>query len=158
MSSFDKVQEKVGGVRPLPPFSIFRRKVSMNTAISMIGQMAATDGLYKTPAASKGKKAYSGNPTEAVLSNFPNSAAEVAETLSQNIADTKNSVEKVLKTSDVVLGRTLQFSVNQELGRIVVKVIDPNTQRVIREIPSEDMQKLQAYFKDAAGLIFDENV
>ncbi len=130
----------------------------MNTAISMIGQMVATDGLYKTPVASKGKKAYSGSPMEAVLSNFPNSAAEVAETLSQNIADTKNSVEKVLKTSDVVLGRTLQFSVNQELGRIVVKVIDPNTQRVIREIPSEDMQKLQAYLKDAAGLIFDENV
>ena len=86
------------------------------------------------------------------------SAAEVAETLSQNIADTKNSVEKVLKTSDVVLGRTLQFSVNQELGRIVVKVIDPNTQRVVREIPSEDMQKLQAYLKNASGLLFDENV
>jgi flagellar protein FlaG len=130
----------------------------MNTAISMIGQTMATDGLYKTPAVTKGKKAYSGNPTEAVLSNFPNSAAEVAETLSQNIADTKNSVEKVLKTSDVVLGRTLQFSVNQELGRIVVKVIDPNTQRVIREIPSEDMQKLQAYLKNASGLLFDENV
>ena len=130
----------------------------MNTAISMIGQMTATEGLYKTPAVSKGKKAYSGNPTEAVLSNFPNSAAEVAETLSQNIADTKNSVEKVLKTSDVVLGRTLQFSVNQELGRIVIKVIDPSTQSVIREIPSEDMQKLQAYLKDASGLLFDENV
>jgi flagellar protein FlaG len=130
----------------------------MNTAISMIGQMMATDGLYKTPAVSRGKKAYSGNPTEAVLSNFPNSAAEVAETLSQNIADTKNSVEKVLKTSDVVLGRTLQFSVNQELGRIVIKVIDPSTQSVIREIPSEDMQKLQAYLKDASGLLFDENV
>ncbi|MBP5158603.1 MAG: flagellar protein FlaG [Treponema sp.] len=130
----------------------------MNTAISMIGQMTATEGLYKTPAVSKGKKAYSGNPTEAVLSNFPNSAAEVAETLSQNIADTKNSVEKVLKTSDVVLGRTLQFSVNQELGRIVIKVIDPSTQSVIREIPSEDMQKLQAYLRDASGLLFDENV
>lgn len=130
----------------------------MNTAISMIGQTMATDGLYKTPAVTKGKKAYSGNPTEAVLSNFPNSAAEVAETLSQNIADTKNSVERVLKTSDVVLGRTLQFSVNQELGRIVVKVIDPNTQRVVREIPSEDMQKLQAYLKNASGLLFDENV
>lgn len=130
----------------------------MNTAISMIGQTMATDGQFKTPAVTKGKKAYSGNPTEAVLSNFPNSAAEVAETLSQNIADTKNSVEKVLKTSDVVLGRTLQFSVNQELGRIIVKVIDPATQSVIREIPSEDMQKLQAYLKDASGLLFDENV
>ena len=74
----------------------------MNTAISMIGQTMATDGQFKTPAVTKGKKAYSGNPTEAVLSNFPNSAAEAAETLSQNIADTKNSVEKVLKTSDVV--------------------------------------------------------
>ncbi len=130
----------------------------MNTAISMIGQMMATDGLFKTPVVPKGKKAYSGNSTEAVISNFPNSAAEVAETLSQNIADTKNSVEKVLKTSDVVLGRTLQFSVNQELGRVVIKVIDPSTQSVIREIPSEDMQKLQSYLKEAVGLLFDETV
>ena len=130
----------------------------MNTSISMIGQMMATDGLYKTPATSGNKKTYSGKSTDAVISNFPNSAAEVVESLSQNIADTKNSVEKLLKTADAIMGRTMQFYVNKELGRVVVQIIDPATQSVIREIPSEELQKLSASLEKTAGLIFDENV
>ncbi len=131
----------------------------MITGISMIGQTLAMDGLYKTPEANKGKKAYNSAPAEAVLSSLPDSAAEVAESLSQNIADVKNSVEKIIETSDdIIMGRTLQFSVSQDLGKVVIKVINPETHEVIREIPSEEMQKLAANLKEAVGLIFDENV
>ncbi len=38
--------------------------------------------------------------------------------------------------------RALNFSVDEELGRTVVRVIDENTGDVIRQIPSEDMLEL----------------
>lgn len=38
--------------------------------------------------------------------------------------------------------RELNFSIDEELGRTVVKVIDENTGDVIRQIPSEDMLAL----------------
>ena len=38
--------------------------------------------------------------------------------------------------------RELNFSVDEELGRTVVRVIDENTGDVIRQIPSEDMLEL----------------
>jgi flagellar protein FlaG len=125
----------------------------------MIGQTLATEGRYaNSPAVNKGRKAYSGNSSSVVLSNFPDSAAEVAERLTQNIADTQNSVAKIQKISDIIMGRTLQFTVNEDLGKVIIKVVDPVTNEVVREIPSEEMQRMQARMKDAVGLIFDENV
>jgi flagellar protein FlaG len=38
--------------------------------------------------------------------------------------------------------RELNFSIDEELGRTVVRVIDENTGDVIRQIPSEDMLEL----------------
>lgn len=38
--------------------------------------------------------------------------------------------------------RELNFSIDEELGRTVVRVIDENTGDVIRQIPSEDMLQL----------------
>jgi flagellar protein FlaG len=53
--------------------------------------------------------------------------------------------------------RKLQFQVNKDLDEVVVKVIDSNTDKVIREIPSAEIQKLQIRIKEALGLLFDES-
>lgn len=54
--------------------------------------------------------------------------------------------------------RKLQFRVNKDTNRIVIKVIDTNTDKVIREIPSEEIQRLQARIRETVGLLFDENI
>ena len=56
----------------------------------------------------------------------------------------------------MVDGRKLQFNVNKELGSVVVKIIDTNTNQVLKEIPSEDMQKLKLRIRKAIGNLFDE--
>ena len=58
----------------------------------------------------------------------------------------------------MVMGPKLQFRVNQELGSIVINVVDPNTNKVIKEIPSEDIQKLKVRMKKAIGMLFDEMI
>ena len=92
------------------------------------------------------------------ISVFPTTAAEVSQTLANNLADTRETVEEIQKVSDIVLGHKLQFNVNKELGRVVVKVLDPSTNAVIREIPSEELQKIQLQMKHTIGLLFDELV
>ena len=55
-------------------------------------------------------------------------------------------------------GRKLQFNVNKELGSVVVKIVDTTTNQVLKEIPSEDMQKLKLRLRKAIGNIIDDLV
>lgn len=62
-------------------------------------------------------------------------------------------------------GRTLNFSVDEESGKPVVKVIDFETKEVIRQIPSEEVltmakaiKRLQEDLGSATGLMFDKTI
>ena len=125
----------------------------MNT-ISSNGQMMARDGqAFFTAATQRTSKV----PVQAA-NTLPDSAAEVSQTLAKNLSEAEEIVKELQKLSDMVLGHKIQFNVNDELGRVVVKVVDPSTNRVIREIPSEDLQKIQIQMKHAIGLLFDEMI
>ena len=84
--------------------------------------------------------------------------SEVAENIVQNAADVKADAQQLQKLSDMVMGRKLRFNVNEELGSIVVKIVDPNTEQVIKEIPSADIQKLKINIRKAIGVIFDDMI
>ncbi len=74
---------------------------------------------------------------------------------------TKKDVEEILDTfhelSDVLKTR-LNFSVHEENNEIVVKVIDKQTDTVIRQFPSEEMLQLQDKMRDLSGFLLNENV
>ena len=118
----------------------------MNT-IGMIGKVLATDG--QTAGSALAKQNISEN-------KLPDSAAEVTKNISQNLEETEANVKELQKLSDMLMGHKLQFNVNEELGRVIVKVVNPSTNEIIREIPSEDVQKFQAHMKKTVGLLFDE--
>ena len=52
--------------------------------------------------------------------------------------------------------RGLRFSMDEDSGRTVVRVIDTETDEVIRQIPSEEMLVLIRHFNEVTGNIFDE--
>ena len=56
------------------------------------------------------------------------------------------------------MGRKLQFNVNKELNKVIVKIVDPDTEQVIKEIPSADIQKLQLRLKEVLGLLVDKKI
>ncbi len=72
-------------------------------------------------------------------------------------AKTDKYLKEVLNISSV-LNRKLSYSVNKELNQVVVKVIDSETDKVIRVIPSEALLKLHLRMKEVIGLIFDEKI
>ena len=54
--------------------------------------------------------------------------------------------------------RGLRFSVDDDSGRTVVRVIDTETDEVVRQIPSEEMLVLIRHFNETSGKIIDEVV
>lgn len=52
----------------------------------------------------------------------------------------------------------LQFSVHEPTGRTVVKVVDKETENLIREIPPEEFLNLAARLDEMIGILFDKKV
>ncbi|MBP5450759.1 MAG: flagellar protein FlaG, partial [Treponema sp.] len=75
-----------------------------------------------------------------------------------NLAKTEKTVQELQQLSDMALGHKVQFTINSELDKVIVEVVDPETDKVIRQIPSEDLQKIQIQMKHAIGLLFDEMI
>ncbi|MCI7035598.1 MAG: flagellar protein FlaG [Treponema sp.] len=123
----------------------------MNT-ISTIGRMAMD-----------GQSVYSNFSQQKVQvpeikSPMPKTASDVLKNFEANKAETEASARELQRLSDLVTGHKLQFNVNQELDKVVVRVVDTSTNEVIREIPSEDLQRIQARMKHAIGVLFDEMI
>lgn len=122
-----------------------------------IGQNKATEGL----------KPYSDIPTK-LTKNAPAKTPVKAIAPNEEMSDTVDSIikekAKIQETVDQLqnlsefLDRKVKFNVNEELDRVVIKVIDPSTDKVIKEIPSAEVQEMQIRIKDALGFLFDEKI
>ena len=58
----------------------------------------------------------------------------------------------------LAFNRKLQFVVDQNSNQVIVKVIDKETDKVIKELPPEELQRLHRNLKEAVGLLFDEMI
>ena len=74
-----------------------------------------------------------------------------------NEAEIARMVEQIQKIADM-FDRELKFQVSKELNQVIVKVVDSSTDKIIREIPSAEIQKLQIRIKETLGLLFDESI
>jgi len=55
-----------------------------------------------------------------------------------------------------VFNRKLQFVVDYNSKQVVVKVIDKETDKVIKELPPEELQRLHKHIKETIGILYDE--
>lgn len=69
-----------------------------------------------------------------------------------------DSVASKLDDVSSIFNRKLKFSVDREFGDVVVKVIDTTTDKVIKELPPEALQRLHVRIQEALGLLFDETI
>lgn len=75
-----------------------------------------------------------------------------------NAGDPAQVQSAVSQISDFVQNfqRDLQFSVDQDSGRTVIKVVDSETQEVIRQIPPEDLLRMARNLGSPDSLIIKE--
>jgi flagellar protein FlaG len=69
-----------------------------------------------------------------------------------------NSTTAELEKIGLVFNKKLQFVVDHSSHEVIIKVIDKDTDKVIKELPPEELQRLHSNLKEAIGLLFDEMV
>ena len=87
--------------------------------------------------------------TDAVQQN------EAAERPGPSAQELQAAVEKMNKLMDSS-NRALRFSVDDTTDEMVVKVVDIDTDEVVRQIPTEEQLKFSEFLEGMVGLIFDE--
>lgn len=61
-----------------------------------------------------------------------------------------------LEQVSAAFSRRLSFSFNEKLGQVIVKVVDSQSNRVIKEIPPEELQHVHERIREVMGILFDE--
>ena len=74
---------------------------------------------------------------------------------------TSKSIIKAIEEANKNLepsGRKLEYSIHERTNRILVKVIDIQTEEVIKEIPDEKLMDMMADLCEASGILVDEKI
>jgi flagellar protein FlaG len=71
--------------------------------------------------------------------------------------DVENMVDSLYEFTNM-LQTKLKFSILDDTNEIVVKVINRQTDEIIRQIPPEELLEIHANMKKMSGLLFYQNV
>ena len=71
---------------------------------------------------------------------------------------TLDSAAADLERISLAFNKKLQFVVDHHSNEITVKVIDKETDKVIKELPPEELQRLHSKLRETIGFLFDERV
>ncbi len=95
------------------------------------------------------------NSTSTAL-NAGDKGVPVSQQPGANVSS-EDVMEAVHKMQDYmqVIDRDLHFSIDEESGITIVKVIDPETKEVVRQIPSEEVMRVVRSLENGGGLLSD---
>jgi flagellar protein FlaG len=127
-----------GGVASLPVISIYQRceeddmDVAHLTTATAIGNKEVLRGRASKPEKTPKKVVRKAQPPEIDKTQL------------------KAALDKIIRNT------RFQYILKDELDYFVVRIIDKDTDKVIREIPSKELQKVHEGIDQALGLLFDE--
>jgi len=91
--------------------------------------------------------------SEGFAKQSQNQASQVAIIREQN-----KKLQQVVTELNQMMGMTstkLSFSVDRESNKMVIRVVDAETQEVIRQIPSEDAINVAHHIHSLMGILYD---
>ena len=83
-------------------------------------------------------QAYPGTPK--------NQASELKQTVSE------------LENISLAFNRRLKFVIDQDSNQLIIKVIDNETDKVVKVLPPEELQRLHSRIRETIGFLFDRLV
>lgn len=99
---------------------------------------------------------------KAGTTKVPTEASDIKEESSQQKNKfTPKSIMKAVETMNKELepsGKKLAYSIHERTNQILIKVIDIETNEVIKEIPDEKLMDMMADFCEASGILIDEKI
>jgi flagellar protein FlaG len=72
--------------------------------------------------------------------------------------ESMQALERQLAAIAPQINERLEFSYYRELGQVVVKIIDRETDTVIKELPPTEFQRVHLALREAIGLLIDKKV
>lgn len=114
----------------------------------------ATQSITNVAMLGRAVESRSSNSTEKVAVQRQTIAVEVAEVETQevDVELSQEALEKVVSQLNAYIQNTqrdVDFSVDDSTGRVVVRVIDSESEQVIRQIPSEDMLAISRHLLES---------
>jgi uncharacterized FlaG/YvyC family protein len=64
-------------------------------------------------------------------------------------------LKKLAEASDIV-NKKVKLSINPDINRMIITIMEKDTNRVISIIPCEELQKLAMHLKEAVGILYDK--
>lgn len=125
--------------------------IGINSVIAGVGFPPRPSQPSTTPRATESSDAPAALDTDEVRAT----RQEVASGMENLRQAVQESVEKLNKFISPYV-TSLQFSVDEDLGRVVVKVMDKETEEVIKQIPSEDVLALTKALSKVSGLFVEQ--
>lgn len=102
-------------------------------------------------------------PAAADTPNLTNPLAPTADQRTDTGAasakpDRKTIEEMLTRIAEQIetVQRGLRFQVDDELGEVIIRVIDRSNDQVIRQIPSEELVTLDRRIREVSRLLFDD--
>lgn len=128
----------------------------MNTIINAppVGSQSVTEPLRRAALSSPMRETVRMSAESAL----PTSAKDVMQNFEAARTAAENSVRELQQLSDIITRNRLKFSVNTDLNKVIVTVVDAATNEVVRQIPSEDLQRIQERMRHTIGVLFDEMI
>lgn len=118
--------------------------------ISQVGSSVFSSSVQGEPGAQRVAVPETARPSSAAI-ELPAKAVQAAkETV--NPSSLKQATEK-LNQAMRMMASNLQFTVDEETGIDVVKVVDSDTKEVIRQFPSEEVLAIAKAFDQLQGLL-----
>ncbi|MDR1971424.1 MAG: flagellar protein FlaG [Treponema sp.] len=90
-----------------------------------------------------------------IRSSAPSAETAAAKSRTgREIMDVTRNLEQI----SLSFNRRLQFVLDHQSNEITVKVIDRATDKVIKVLPPEELQRLHSRIEETIGFLFDETV
>ncbi|MEW6164231.1 MAG: flagellar protein FlaG [Pseudomonadota bacterium] len=118
--------------------------VSMPTTVAGGQSQAAASGGSREVATPRPSAA-----VKAALEAFQQASAPAQQPTKQQIHEAVEKIREVVTPA----AQNLQFSVDEELGKTIIRVMDSSTHEVVRQIPSEEVVAISKALDKLQGLL-----
>ena len=126
------------------------------TPFPINGMSTASDAMLRAPT---NDRAHPAPPAEGASPTAPATITAQAPSAAGEVQPQRKALDKAVDAVNEFVGSVnndLRFSVDDETGRTVVKVIDVNTQEVIKQYPSEEMLAIAKALDSIKGLLVQQ--
>ncbi len=127
--------------------------------ISSLGSLPASSAPLPRPVSAERSSAAEATATPDAQATKASNVSNQALQATTEIQPSRQELDKAVKAVNEFVGsvnNSLKFSVDEDTGQTVVKVIDNVTKEVIKQVPSQEMVEIAKALDNLKGLLVQQ--